>query len=63
MQVKINGWGVATVDIDPAEYKGAPIEEIERELESVFFETARLSPDPFEVAALAAAISRESSEQ
>lgn len=62
MQVNINGWGVAVADIDPAEYKGATVEEIERELESVFFETARLSPDPFDIASLAAAISRESSE-
>lgn len=63
MQIKINGWCVATVEIDPAEFKGATIGEIEHELESMFFESARLSPDPFDVANLAAAISRESSEQ
>lgn len=62
MRIKINGWCVADVEIDPAEYKGATVGEIERELESMFFEVARPSPDPFDVAALAAAISRESSE-
>lgn len=62
MQVKINGWCTASFDIDPAEYKGVTQEEIVRTLEVMFLETARPQVDPFEVAATAAAISRECSE-